>query len=215
MSTDQPRRKIDGGSPADFAMPGDDYVREIIGFYEIIAEISDDKDFITKWYAVNGPLMSKDALSELPGFLRQAAEGMIKAADQANKVREGKASDEDFAPIQINVPNKELNDVFGNILADLSHRALVDRVTLVGRAFLIAAISSFEILFAQVARLICQRNPSALPKSEYTFTLEELSQYSSIDEARQALITRRVEALLMESVDGWSKWLERTVVSNR
>jgi hypothetical protein len=88
---------------------------------------------------------------------------------------------------------------------------LGDRTAMISRAFLIAAESSFEVLFGQLARTIYVKNPSALSRSDYSFTLEELAKYASIDDAREALITYKIESLIRESLDEWAKWLKRTV----
>jgi len=196
--------------PGEFPMPGDDYVRGIVGFYDAIIEMSPESRAATEWINRNVASMSKDARAKLPALLREMADAMYKAADQARKWQEGELLE---APekMYIEAGGVELRDILNAFIADTIHRPLKDRTSLVGRAFLIAAIASFEVLFAGVARTIYQHNPAALQQSEYKFTLEELTQYSTIEEAREALVTRRIEALLLESVDGWSKWLERTV----
>jgi len=60
-------------------------------------------------------------------------------------------------------------------------------------------------LFSHLARAIYKRNPSALARSDYSFTLEQLTSYDSIDEAREALVTHKIDALLRESVEEWGK----------
>lgn len=108
-------------------------------------------------------------------------------------------------------PAPEHAAVLISFLRDISLTILTDRSRLVSRAFLIAAESSFEILFSRLAHAIYQRNPSALARSDYSFTLEQISTYASIDEARNALVTLKIEALLRESVDEWGKWLKRMI----
>jgi hypothetical protein len=108
-------------------------------------------------------------------------------------------------------PQPDSNEMFLDLMRKLVDGLNLNRAELASRAFLISAVSSFEILFAHVVRSVYDRNPAALNQSEYAFTLQELAQYASIDEARAALVARKVDALLMESVDSWSKWLERAV----
>jgi hypothetical protein len=62
-----------------------------------------------------------------------------------------------------------------------------------------------------MAQVIYEINKSALNDSDYSFSLQELAEFESLDEARQFLIERRVSALMRDSVDGWSKWLGRAV----
>jgi hypothetical protein len=207
------RRKLSDGTRAkshypEFQMPGNSYIRELIGFYEIIAEISPQGEVAQRSFQQNLELMSKEERKRFAAALRQTAAALVEAAD-AGEAKEGKNATI-FAPIHIDIPELELGEIVRATLADYTLRPL-KRESLVGRAFLIAAVSSFEILFSKLARVVCQHNPSALPKSDYAFTLEELTQYSSIDEAREVLITRRIDSLLMESIDGWAKWLGRTV----
>ncbi|MFD9612169.1 hypothetical protein ACFWWS_22695 [Streptomyces sp. NPDC059083] len=77
------------------------------------------------------------------------------------------------------------------------------------RALLVSLISSFEVLFGRLARVVYEKNKAALNDSDYSFTLEQLAQFESIEGAREFLIERRLSALLRESVDGWEKWLVR------
>jgi hypothetical protein len=67
------------------------------------------------------------------------------------------------------------------------------------------------VLIGSIARQALTVNKAALEKSDYEFTLEELMQFDSIEEARGELINRRVDALLLKSVDEWSNWCKRTL----
>ncbi|MCX4414567.1 hypothetical protein OOK43_14915 [[Kitasatospora] papulosa] len=77
------------------------------------------------------------------------------------------------------------------------------------RALLVSLISNFEILFGKLARVVYEKNKAALNDSEYSFTLQQLSEFDSVEDAREFLIERRLSVLLRDSVDGWEKWLGR------
>ncbi|MFE3607836.1 hypothetical protein [Streptomyces goshikiensis] len=83
------------------------------------------------------------------------------------------------------------------------------RGELMRRSLLVSAISTFEVLFGRIARFIYEVNSSALNDSDYSFTLQQLSDFSSVEDARDYLIERRIAALMRESIDGWEKWLKR------
>ena len=189
----------------------DRYLQELVAFYEIAGEPSyDNTQIMTDWFTTHAKSITADEFSELSEVLRQTGDALSKAARYLEDKENGQASDA-FVPINIDTSGRQISAIFSNFLLDMRHRALLDRNELTSRAFLITAISSFEVLFGHLVRSIHQRNPNALSKSEHAFTLEELSQYTSIDEARDSLVTRRIETLLMESVDSWAKWLTRTV----
>ncbi|MGV9237492.1 hypothetical protein, partial [Streptomyces nigra] len=79
------------------------------------------------------------------------------------------------------------------------------------KSLLVTAVSNFEILFGKLAQEIYKTNKSALNDSDYSFTLQELAQFDSLEDAREFLIERRVSALMRESVDGWDRWLGKSV----
>jgi hypothetical protein len=79
------------------------------------------------------------------------------------------------------------------------------------KSLLVTAVSNFEILFGRMAQEVYGVNKSALNDSDYSFSLQELAEFDSLEEARQFLIERRVSALMRDSVDGWDKWLGRAV----
>jgi hypothetical protein len=204
MNTNEENGQEKESRVPDIAIHADNYVRDLIAFNEICTEASAKKTNLLKnWVAANASHVSGKDFEDLGKFLDDFIEMMRKASAQL-------AGDK-FEPVSINISNPEIAAISETLTMDLVFRGIPDRSNLVNRASLIAAVSAFEVLFGQLVRTVCNYNPSALSRSEYSFTLEELSQFSSIDEARQALVTRKIEALLMESIDGWDKWVERTV----
>ena len=72
----------------------------------------------------------------------------------------------------IYIPRQSGTIVFHLILDMLHHMG--NRAEMIGRAFLIAAGSFLEVLFGQLIRVVYVKNPTALPKSDYSFTLDSL-----------------------------------------
>ncbi|MFE1379234.1 hypothetical protein ACFW6S_09860 [Streptomyces sp. NPDC058740] len=80
---------------------------------------------------------------------------------------------------------------------------------LLRNALLVSSVSSFEILFGRVARAILDINRAAFTESDHGFTIQQLFEFDSLEDAREFLIERQVSKLLYESVDGWDRWLKR------
>jgi hypothetical protein len=83
------------------------------------------------------------------------------------------------------------------------------QASLLRKSLLISSISAFEVLFGSVAEEIYKVNKSALNDSDYAFTLQELAEFATLDDARSYLSERRISSLLRESIDGWDKWLKK------
>jgi hypothetical protein len=203
------RVTVSSGIPGlPLAPPADSCIRELIAFYEITQEIVDDGISAAEdWITVNRDHITKDDLKEIQELFRQMGEAVGEAASHmADKDSVSAAAS---FKREIPVERKEMMDILSSFMYTVIVK-LDDRSKLVSRAFLIASESSFEILFSRLARVIFRKNPAALNRSDYSFTLEQLSSYDSIDMAREALVTHKVEALLRESIDEWGKWLKRT-----
>jgi hypothetical protein len=148
------------------------------------------------------------ALQETAEALQKIESGESSEGRQDQRGRSGRADEGEVDPSQL---NGSANLMFLEFAHRITNSLNVNRAELAARAYLITAVSSFEILFGSIVRSVYRHNPTALDKSEHSFTLEELTQFESIDDAREALVTRKVDALLRESVDSWDKWLSRTV----
>lgn len=184
-------------------------IQELVAFYELIDDISTSSSrTVEDWVATNIEHINKQNTKNLRDLFYQVAENISEIARNL----EDQLSGVEVEPFMrtISISDKEVADALRSFLVEMSTH-MVDRSKLTCRAFLIAAESSFEILFSQLARAIYRKNPSALARSDYAFTLEQLSSYDSIDSAREALVTQKIEALLRESVDEWGRWLKRTV----
>jgi hypothetical protein len=179
--------------------------RELVAFYEIIADLSGQpqKNVASEWIGNYKQFLDDTDLDNFDKTMGNLIEAMQETKSRMER------SKEPFS-VNVEVVGKGTEEIIANFMVEVVHR-LGNRAVIISRAFLIAAESSFEVLFGQLARAIYTKNPGALPKSDYSFTLEELSKYSSMSEAREFLVGHRIEALLRESLDEWGKWLKRTI----
>jgi hypothetical protein len=190
----------------DLIIMADNSIRELIAFDDISNYASATQhSFSSRWMEENLPLMDGPSREKFAKAAHDMAEAVKAASDHIKESAGG-----EFESRTVQVPGGETGAAFNAFITvvslDLSNHAKVT-----ARAFLIAAESSFEVLFGQVARVVYGKHPEALPKSDHSFTLDELSSFESIEGARDFLVTRRIESLMRESADEWSKWLKRTV----
>jgi hypothetical protein len=208
MTQDERPTQDDRYTPArvKLFMMADDSIREMIAFDDISAyATANQKDIKTRWMRNHLPLMSSASAAEFSETARRMVEAIMKAADRA----EDNTGDKSEKWV-VSVPEGDAGAAFHAAMT-AAVLGLADHTQITSRAFLIAAESSFEVLFGQVARVVYEKHPEALPKSDHSFTLEELASYGTIDDARDALLVKKIEGLLRESPDDWSKWLKRTV----
>ncbi|MEU7556778.1 hypothetical protein [Streptomyces eurythermus] len=145
---------------------------------------------------------------EYVNYLREIADSLFTAASQAT----GRPGFGDKKPSTLSVEIHS-STVGAAIQHSLTEGMLRTRAgssdELLRKSLLVSAISSFEVLFGQIARSIYNVNSSALNDSDYAFTLQELAKFSTLDDAREYLIERRISGLLRDSIDAWDKWLKR------
>ncbi|MFP8940838.1 hypothetical protein ACLIYM_05305 [Streptomyces fenghuangensis] len=79
------------------------------------------------------------------------------------------------------------------------------------KSLLVSAVSTFEVLFGRIAERVYRANKSALNDSEYKFSLQELAEFTTVDDAREFLAEKRISALMRGSVDSWGNWLGKAV----
>jgi hypothetical protein len=85
-----------------------------------------------------------------------------------------------------------------------------NKLLLLTRAMLVTSVASFETLVAGIFAEQFELFPALLDAAEEArFSLSDLQQFGSIDQARQAAIDRRVDTMMRESFETWEAWLER------
>jgi hypothetical protein len=136
-------------------------------------------------------------------YLTELATNLRSMADAAESGEE-----RDF---RIEVPERGVGAAVSHLFLELfSRNKAGPRENLLRKSLLVSAISTFEVLFGRLARTIYAVNTSALNDSEYSFSLQELAGFASLDDAREYLAEKKVSALLRESIDGWEKWLKKS-----
>ena len=81
---------------------------------------------------------------------------------------------------------------------------------LLPRSLLVALISQYDAFLGRVLHTIFLRKPEILNGSDKKISFESLSQFSSIEDAREYILEKEVEAILRSSHADQFKWMERT-----
>src|SRR5205823_3234934 len=76
-------------------------------------------------------------------------------------------------------------------------------------SMLITAVASFETLLSRILSRQFELFPRLLARSEQQFSLEDLQAFATIDDARDAAVERRVDAIMRDSFDDWDRWFEK------
>jgi hypothetical protein len=112
--------------------------------------------------------------------------------------------------LSLEVSDRGVGVAVGHLIMQLANRSKAGpQDALLRKSLLVSAISAFEVLFGQLARTIYAVNTSSLNDSDHSFTLQELAEFGTLDDAREYLIEKRISSLLRDSIDGWEKWLKR------
>jgi hypothetical protein len=81
---------------------------------------------------------------------------------------------------------------------------------LLPRSLLVSLISQYDAYLGRILRTIFIRKPEILNASEKKISFEALSQFASIDAAREYILEKEVEAILRSSHADQFKWMENT-----
>ena len=81
------------------------------------------------------------------------------------------------------------------------------RAAVMCRSLLPSLVGSFEVLLSALLKALYQIHPGSIADTarEKSFSLEDLSGLGSVDDARELLISQKVDAFLRESFSTWSK----------
>jgi hypothetical protein len=97
------------------------------------------------------------------------------------------------------------------IMQRMSHGQLAPRSALLHGSLLTVAVASFEFLLAGLFSFHLIAFPNQLKDDEQEFSLADLVELGSIEEARRRLIERRVDSFMRRGLDDWSRWSERVL----
>jgi hypothetical protein len=93
-------------------------------------------------------------------------------------------------------------------VVEISRR--IPRQPILQDSILVSMISSFEVLFAAMMHAYFAAHPEGIPADEAQFSLTDLKQVESIDDAVQFLIDQKVERLLNGGHEEWFSWFSKT-----
>ena len=193
-----------------------DYITQIVGTDELATLISpiiseiDEKQvhvILERMKPFTEGSLSEDFENTLDQFtdeLRSVASFTRKAHGNAE---DGSAEEVNFEPKKFSIKSEIAPQFIDTISRLIRHVKFGSRVELVRRSLLINSVSAFELLFEGLARAVLNVNKAALNDSGQTFTLKDLLNFSSIEDARTEIIDRRLASLLYEGLDGWDAWL--------
>jgi hypothetical protein len=199
-----PSRSVDDRVSSLYGQANNSF-RELVAFDEVIMELSSRPKAaaVEEWMDNYSNFLDRNSD---PVFY----DNMGRFINMLGRVLAKADPDDQEGTYRMTTSDEGLGVAFESFMTNLMYR-FVNRAEMIGRAILIAAESSFEVLFGQLAHVIYAKYPSALSSSDYSFTLDELTKYTSIEDARESLIRRRIDSLLRESLNGWDKWLKRTI----
>ncbi|MFF2477062.1 hypothetical protein [Streptomyces sp. NPDC058066] len=137
-------------------------------------------------------------------------EYLAKFVDNLGTLINPEKNAENVPRLSLEMSNRGAGAAIGHLVMQVTYRAKAgSQDVLLRKSLLVSAISTFEVLFGQLARTIYSINTSSLNDSDHSFTLQELAEFDTLDDAREYLIEKRVSTLLRDSIDGWEKWLKR------
>jgi hypothetical protein len=150
-----------------------------------------------------------EKLKILADFFRDAADEM--EADGAEAASAGRG-----APIKIELDLSEVFDDNPRLASKFIDQWIKSfsrppSSQILNRSMLAMAVGAFEVLLAGVLTEHYRLHPAALGGDEKEFSLDDLTEYGSIDDAREALIARRVDAKMRDSFEEWCRWFEKNL----
>ena len=114
---------------------------------------------------------------------------------------------EDGEERSVKIPNAQYKD-WKRLAKSYEHFNL-SRV-LLPRSLLVSLISQYDAYLGRLLRTIFLRRPEILNASEKKISFDALSQFPSIDSAREYILEKEVEAILRSSHSDQFKWMEST-----
>jgi len=79
---------------------------------------------------------------------------------------------------------------------------------LLNRSILMCLVSHFEVLVADLVHAFHRIAPDAISTDDKVLSVNELKEFSSINEALRSIVSNRVDDLLRGSVNDWQKFFE-------
>ncbi|MEM7153781.1 MAG: hypothetical protein AAF799_13115 [Myxococcota bacterium] len=89
------------------------------------------------------------------------------------------------------------------------NRKLRSAVRVMPRMLVVGMVSQFDVLISELIRALFRAAPELLNSSERTVSVSELMSFSSLDDAREHIVSSTVDDVLRKSHVEQIKWLER------
>jgi hypothetical protein len=96
----------------------------------------------------------------------------------------------------INIPPDQATEFVGQVKWLQKAQAVE---TLLPQTFIVALVSQYDAFLGRLLRCIYRAKPDLLEQSERQFTYADLADFSNIEEAKEHILEKEVEALLRES----------------
>jgi len=144
-----------------------------------------------------GQRATKDEVEELGNFLETLKDRVTKKSKKAQAPRAAEIT----SPLVTEFVPQLLRVIFRDVPSDF-HREMLNK------SILMSLVSYFEVLVADLAHAFYRIAPDAISTDDKVLSVNELKQFSSIDEALRSIISDRVDKLLRESVNDWQEFFQ-------
>ena len=115
--------------------------------------------------------------------------------------------------VKLNFTDRDIEGKFASAVQNLS-RAL-ERTNHLNKSSVVSLVSAAETFMAQIVSAYLEKHPGIISKdSEYRFTLRDMSEFDTIDDARKFLIARKVENLIRGRFDECLRFIFGTLKVN-
>lgn len=148
-----------------------------------------------------------DRRDEAIGYVEQLGEFLQQAAERAESDDPDEPEGEN-AKLEIRFRDGEgaalVNRRFQAFLRRV-FRPRDERLSILLRALVTTSVSAFEILVGGLMSEYYRRYPGALGSDAKEFSLDDLSQFDTVEDARSLIIQKRVDQMLYGSFDEWAE----------
>ena len=144
-----------------------------------------------------GQRASQKEVEELGSFLEILTDKITK---KRKAVRKFEPSDI-TSPLVEEFAVKVVRAIFYGTPSDI-HRELLNR------SILMSLVSYFEVLVADLDHAFYRIAPDAISTDDKVLSVNELKQFSSIDEALRSIVSDRIDKLLRGSVSDWQEFFQ-------
>jgi glutaredoxin len=132
---------------------------------------------------------------------------LIKKLEKISKKTDGKS--EDGKPVtKYKVLNEQI-DEFSKIHKHLTRTDISKKI--LPRNFIVSIVSQYDAFLGELVRTLYNINPNIIRSSEKELNIEDLFNYETIDELKQHLVDKEVDALLREEHYEQFKILEKRI----